>query len=167
MADTFVKIASVTVGSGGASSMDFTSIPSTYTDLVLKTSSRTSGSGNVFLTIAFNGSSSNFSYRQVFGNGSSAASNSGSIGYGVLIDGSSDTASTFSNGEVYIPNYSGSTNKSLSTDAIQENNGTLAYMALVATLWSSTSAINQITLTPSSGTLQQYSTATLYGILKA
>ena len=35
MPDTFIKIASVTVGSGGASSIDFTSIPSTYTDLVV------------------------------------------------------------------------------------------------------------------------------------
>ena len=34
MATTFFKIASATVGSGGASSIDFTSIPQTYTDLV-------------------------------------------------------------------------------------------------------------------------------------
>jgi hypothetical protein len=40
MATTFIKIASVTVGSGGAASMDFTSIPSTYTDLVIKVSTR-------------------------------------------------------------------------------------------------------------------------------
>ena len=40
MATTFTKIASVTVGSGGASSIDFTSIPSTYTDLCVKLSTR-------------------------------------------------------------------------------------------------------------------------------
>ena len=37
---TFTKIASATVGSGGASSIEFTSIPSTYTDLVIKLSMR-------------------------------------------------------------------------------------------------------------------------------
>ena len=40
MANTFVLLASTTVGSGGASSIDFTSIPATYTDLVVKVSGR-------------------------------------------------------------------------------------------------------------------------------
>jgi hypothetical protein len=36
MANTYEAIATVEVGSGGASTIDFTSIPSTYTDLVLR-----------------------------------------------------------------------------------------------------------------------------------
>ena len=40
MATTFTKIASVSVGSGGAATMSFTSIPSTYTDIVVKLSAR-------------------------------------------------------------------------------------------------------------------------------
>jgi hypothetical protein len=36
MATTYEIIASVTVGSGGAANIEFTSIPATYTDLVLK-----------------------------------------------------------------------------------------------------------------------------------
>ena len=43
MAVTFTQIASVTVGSGGAASIDFTSIPSTYTDLCIKTSIKEKG----------------------------------------------------------------------------------------------------------------------------
>ena len=42
MATTYTLISSVTVGSGGAASIEFTSIPSTYTDLVLKLSARSS-----------------------------------------------------------------------------------------------------------------------------
>jgi hypothetical protein len=78
--------------------------------------------------------------------------------------GNGATASTFGNGEVYIPNYAGSTNKSMSADGVSENNGTEAYTDLIANLWSNTSAITSILLYPDSGTWQQYSTATLYGI---
>ena len=50
MANTFEQITTVTVGSGGASSIDFTSIPQTYTDLVIKTSARnTSTSTTMYL----------------------------------------------------------------------------------------------------------------------
>jgi hypothetical protein len=85
-------------------------------------------------------------------------------------DLTTDTANTFSNGEMYIPNAFGSTYKSVSADAVAENNASTAYMAMQAGLWSSTAAINQITLTPDTATsplFQQYSTASLYGILKA
>ena len=56
MPNTFTLIASSTVGAGGASSIDFTSIPSTYTDLVIKASlrsDRNTGSAT-YLTITFN-----------------------------------------------------------------------------------------------------------------
>ena len=45
MADTYTLISSVTVGAGGASSIDFTSIPATYTDLLVKFSLRTDFNG--------------------------------------------------------------------------------------------------------------------------
>jgi hypothetical protein len=170
MADTFVKIASVTVGSGGASTIDFTSIPSTYTDLCVKISARTTTSDSSnswkYITVAFNGASTNRSSRFLFGNGSSAGSASDTTIYG-WVNGHNATASTFGNMEIYITNYAGSTNKSLSADIVTENNATGAYANLEAGLWSNTSAINQITFNLDTGNFVQYSTATLYGILKA
>ena len=170
MADTFVKIASVTVGSGGASSIDFTSIPSTYTDLVVKLSSRRDSGANDGIGIRFNGSSAgNYSMRYVAGDGTAASSSSTSAvsaiyGYGSN-DWSTATANTFSNAEIYIPNYGSSNAKSLSLDGVIENNATASFVALTAGLWSLTSAINQITIIAlSSGNFVQYSTATLYGI---
>ena len=78
------------------------------------------------------------------------------------------TASTFANGEIYIPNYAGSTYKSLSADSVTETNATGAVRAFHATLWSNTAAINQITLTPDAGgNFVQYSTAYLYGVKNA
>lgn len=167
MANTFVQIGStVTVGSGGAASIDFSSIPSTYTDLVLKLSARTAktGQSDDYAQIAFNGVSTNRSMRLLFGNGSTAGSQSQTSIYSALnADGS--TASSFGSTEFYIPNYAGSTNKSLSTEGVNETNATTAVMMMAAGLWSSTAAINQITLTSFYGSnFLQYSTASLYGI---
>jgi hypothetical protein len=168
MANTFKKIATVTVGSGGASTIDFTSIPSTYTDLCVKVSSRTNRAAyDEVLKISFNASTTNFSWRLLNGSGSTASSANGTtnIMAGRAVSATA-TASTFSNSEVYIPNYTSSNNKSFSVDSVAENNSaTLNDLDLHAGLWSNTAAINQITLTPETGaTLQQYSTATLYGI---
>ena len=163
MATTFYKIAGVTVGAGGASSIDFTSIPSTYTDLVVKVSSRLS-STDTPVSVRFNGSTSNFSWRRIYGSGSAVSSQSGTDTYWFYTDTSSQTASTFGSGEIYIPNYAGSNYKSASSESLTENNATLGEMFMVAALWSSTAAINQITLVPYAGNFVQYSTATLYGI---
>jgi len=113
MANTYTLIASSTVGSGGAATIDFTSIPSAYTDLLLKVSLRgdQASNTNAYL-ISFNGSSTTFTNRRVYGNGASAASDSGSTNDFLVANGSSTTASTFQNGDIYIPNYAGSTNKS-------------------------------------------------------
>jgi len=158
-------IASTTVGSGGASSIDFTSIPSTYTDLVLICSLRVSRASVVNNTvIKFNGSSTSYSERVLYGNGSSAGSYSDTQIYDVN-NAANSTASTFANSQFYIPNYAGSTNKSVSNDSVSETNATAATAQLVAGLWSNTSAITSISLTDYSGTnFAQYSTATLYGI---
>jgi hypothetical protein len=173
MANTMTLISSVTVGSGGAASIDFSSIPATYTDLCLKVSARGasagSGTSGVWdnVQIKFNGSTSNFTYRTILDIDGSASSNSGSIGILGWTDFSGATASTFGNIETYIPNYAGSNNKSFSTDSTMENNGTPIVLSCLAQLWSSTAAINQITILPNSGNFAQYSTAYLYGVKNA
>jgi hypothetical protein len=163
MANTFTLIASSTVGSGGAADIAFTSIPATYTDLCLKLSIRTDKAtlGDVWL-LKLNTSSADFTARWIEGNGASASSGS-SILYGALV-GSSATASTFNNTEIYFPNYAGSTNKSFSVDSVTENNATTAYADLAAGLWSQTAAITGINISITSNNLVQYSTAYLYGI---
>jgi hypothetical protein len=169
MANTFVKIATVTVGSGGATDITFSSITSTYTDLLVVASVRGSDNAatNTNLRIQFNGSTSNYSERQLYGNGSSALSATltyASLGY-VSSDGA--TASTFGNCQAYIPNYAGSTNKSISAEGVAEGNTAAMLMALDAGLWSDTSAITSIKLFVPSFNIMQHSTATLYGISKS
>jgi len=167
MATTYQFISSVTVGSGGASSMDFTSIPQTYTDLLLFVTARNTGNGSG-LYLRFNGGNSNYSTKELEGNGASAYSSNNTAGtsYGFCgsISNSSTTASTFANNFIYIPNYAGSNNKSFSADGVGENNATTVYADLIAGLWSNTAAITQVTLYPSLNSFAQYSTAYLYGI---
>jgi hypothetical protein len=167
---TFIKIATVTVGSGGASSIDFSSIPSTYTDLCLKLSARsasTSGANWHWVKILVNNQSTTYSYKQLFGNGSSASSGGGTGALSAYATDSSATSNTFSNSETYFPNYAGSTQKSYMNDAVTENNGTSALASFFSTLYTGTAAINQLTLSLETGNFAQYSTATLYGISNA
>jgi hypothetical protein len=168
MANTFELIASTTVGSGGQANITFNTIQANWTDLCLVLSARTTDAAvQGYCTAAFNGSTSNFSIRAIYGFGSGTGTfttPSNFVGE-VVADGA--TASTFSNLSMYIPNYAGSTNKSYSVDAVAENNATFAQMDLVAGLWSQTAAITSITLTPNAGNFKQYSTAYLYGVINA
>ena len=171
MATTFTKIASVTVGASPVSTIDFSSIPSTYTDLCLKMSLRTNRAGTFdYVTINFNGSAADFTLFTLQGDGgggSGVSYNRGTFGVNFIgrSSGASSTASTFGNGEIYIPNYAGSKNKSSSTDMVNEDNSVTAYANMTAGLWSQTAAINQLTITNGTGnSYVQYSTATLYGI---
>jgi hypothetical protein len=169
MATTYTLISSVTVGSGGAANIEFTSIPATYTDLVVKLSGRNSNSGDDRFEIQFNNLSTNLSQRRLYGTGSTANSDApaGAI-QPTGISQDAYTANTFGNTDIYIPNYASSNNKSLSVDAVTENNATTAYQMLVAGLWSASAAITSIKLIPmSSGNFKQYSTAYLYGISNA
>ena len=168
MATTYEKIAAVIVGAGGASSIDFTSIPSTFTDLVLKVSARgTSADGSapeLSTLISINGSGTG-SHRFIYANGSAAYSSSNGSVLWTYTNGNTTTASTFGNLEIYFPNYASTTTyKSYSIDAVVENNATANSLSLDAGLVSNNAAISRVTLTPNSGSFVQHSTATLYGV---
>ena len=172
---TYKLIASNTVGSA-VTSVTFSSIPSTYTDLVVKFSARTTQTGSLGnasdISLQFNAVTSGYSSRLLYANvavaSPTSASNSGSsIVWGGNATNADATANTFGNGEMTIPNYVSANYKSVSIDSVSENNSTNATTELVAGLWSNTAAITSITLTPGAGNFVQYSTFTLYGISNA
>ena len=153
---------------GTVSSIDFTSIPSTYTDLVLKLSLRPNAGGTNNITIQFNSSTGTYTVKRLVGDGSSAASDSSGVanylsaGYG---GSSTATANTFGNAEIYIPNYAGSNAKSISSDSVNETDGSGTYMSLRAGLWDGTGAITSIVMNgDGTNSWVQYSSAYLYGI---
>jgi len=172
MPANMVLIEKITVGAAGASSVTFSGIPQTgYTDLVVKVSARSTNGSSVeseWLGMYFNGSDANLSGIYLYGydgtsTGSSTLTNS-LIG---AIPAAGWTANTFSNSEIYIPNYTSSNNKSYSADSVAENNSAINNeLDLTARLWSSAAAITSITLVPRRDLFAQFSTFYLYGVAK-
>jgi hypothetical protein len=151
--------------SSNTTTVSFTSIPSTYTDLKVLVSARsTRGSDAENIYIGFNTSTSSFTMKQIIGEGSGTpASYSLDRLIGVL-NGATAIANTFNNLEINIPNYTSSNNKSFSAYAVQEANQTLAYSQLTAGLWSNSAAINSIEFTVQFTQIAAGSTFYLYGI---
>lgn len=160
-----IPISTVVVGSGGASAIEFNSIPQSYTDLKIVVSARTTAAA-AYLALSYNGSTSNFSSRWLSGNGTTAGSFADTPRFGGTVVYNGWTVNTFSSHDIYIPNYTASNNKSTSIDSVTEQNATQSFAELTASLYSNTLAITSISLTTSSGNFAQYSSATLYGIRK-
>jgi hypothetical protein len=156
------KIAQVTVGSGGAASIDLTSIPGTFTDIMLLTSLRSTGNSVVRLT--FNSTGTTYAEKILQGDGGTASSFNETNFAGHTVP-STHTASTFDSKTIYIPNYAGSTAKTFSIDSVSENNASTAYQNLIAGSWNGTGAITSISLTASN--FAEFSSVTLYGISKS
>jgi hypothetical protein len=167
MPATYEPIATTTLGSA-ASSITFSSIPGTYTDLRLVFTYYVD-TGSLYSTVRFNSDSgSNYSYTQIFGNGSSASSGSSTNNSNTwLSTGDTISTSLMGMGTMDIFSYAGSTNKTVLVTGSYDKNGSGVTGRLVS-LWRSTSAITSITIGLSgSGNYVAGSTATLYGILKA
>jgi hypothetical protein len=180
MAYTYSKIASVTissvtVGSGGSSSIDFIAIPQNYTDLLIVLSARNnatvSPSNQGQIGVTFNSSTANLSSTFIYADGSTSGSiaPTGEQAITGYISSNFTTANTFGNTQIYIPNYAGNTNKSVSVDSVGEGNVANAFRSITAGLWANSAAITTVTIKTydSNGTARnfmEYSTATLYGI---
>lgn len=173
MATTYTLISS-NVLTSSAASVTFSSIPATYTDLVLKCSMRSTESGAAnAVFVEFNGSGgTDYSYTRLVGTGSAASSArlndySQVVGY-LNVVASGATSNIFSNTEFYIPNYSVSQNKPFSGFSVTEDNATDAYAVATAALWRNTATISSIKLTSSGGSnFVSGSSFYLYGISNA
>jgi hypothetical protein len=162
VARTYEAISSIT-SSGSTAIFDFTSVPSTYTDLILVYNGTMTGSTNNGIRLRFNNDSNSVYditrvYASAGGTGSDNNTTNTFIDIGYMIAG---TIETF---QCHINDYANSTGKKtmVSHFAAPTNDGTMQQAAT----WRSTSAINRVTLDTSinhvSGT-----TATLYGIKRA
>jgi hypothetical protein len=166
----FESIATVTVGSGGAANIEFTSIPSTFAHLqvrgLLRQSSSSASGGAP--GIRFNGDTgSNYGYHALWGDGSSAYGDglqSQSVLYVNRSTTATQTASNFGAFVVDILDYA-STSKNTTTRALAgyDNNGN-GSLYVKSGLWLDTSAITSITVTPNAGNWVEHSTLALYGI---
>ena len=162
---TMTLIETKTLGTAAAS-LEFTEIPQTFTDLLVVSSARSTRTGSTddSMVIKLNGSDG--TARRLFGGGSGSGFSDSTLQIVAFISTNATTSNTFSNDSFYIPNYTASTNKSVSIDSVSENNATAATQLISAGLWSSTAVVNALSFTPLNGNLVAGSTISLYGILK-
>ena len=169
MASTYTLISSQVLGSAAAS-VTFSSIPSTYKDLVLRVSARDDSTfENQVLDIKFNGTTTGYSYTYVGNSGGTAVSggvSGSSLWRNYNINGGGATANAFGSSEIYIPSYTASQNKPMSSFSVVESNDTTANMGAEAGLWRNTAAITSIAIYASNGAYNWVTNSSfyLYGI---
>jgi len=168
--NSFESIATYSVGSGGSSSIEFTSIPATYSHLQVRVIARgTNASSSIYQKIQFNSDTSSvYADHYLLGDGAStsagASVNAAFIGVGSTTAANA-TASIFGSIIIDILDYA-NTNKFKTIRNLEgfDVNGSGGMVALTSGLWRSTSAVTSIKFTPSAGNFAQYSSFALYGI---
>lgn len=167
MPATYEPIATTTLSSAAAS-ISFSSIAASWTDLRLVVTAIANASTVGGYIIYNNDSGANYSWTNLRGNGSAAASST-------IAPATQINLAFVSNATTTIPalytadifSYAGSTYKTCLITNAADKNGSGATERNVG-LWRSTSAINRIDIYPNSANnFGAGTTATLYGILKA
>lgn len=170
---SFESIATVTVGSGGSSSITFSSIPSTYQHLQIRSFAKIGANANDFSNIVYQFNSdtgANYTLHTLRGNGSNAQVYSATGTPAVYSNPAAPAspsayANMFGTAILDILDYS-NTNKYKTTRSLQgfETNGGYGYAGITSGVWLNTAAITSITITPDYNSWTQYSSFALYGI---
>jgi hypothetical protein len=170
------EIGMVQVGSGGSSSVTFSSIPSTYKHLQLRVIGRTDRASSAFdaflIKVNNDATTSNYTYHYLNGDGATATAGqeNGSYGGAVVyrLPGSTATASIFGATITDILDYASTSKyKTLRSLGGQDLNGSspTGEVYFGSNLWLSTTAISSLVIVPRTGTnFVQYSQFALYGI---
>ena len=163
---TMKLIETKTLGTAAAS-IEFTSIPQTFTDLLVVASTRNNTTNRRDLDLSFNGVATDLSSRGLYGDGAGGSSLASSeINPANVVPGPGTTANTFGSYQAYIPNYTSSAPKSVSIEAVGEDNATTILLVVLAGLWNVTDAITSIKLNPEATSFVAGTTISLYGVLK-
>lgn len=168
----FESIATVTVGSGGAADITFTSIPSTYAHLQIRYNAKSASDniyqGNIISCHLNSDTNANYKAHRLVGDGSSASSSTWGDSARALVGIVPDSSSTFTNmfggGVIDFLDYT-NTNKNTTIRTLSgtDNNGSGA-IELTSALWLNTSAVNTIKLYLDGENFAQHSHFALYGI---
>lgn len=168
----FESIATVTVGSGGSSSVSFTSIPGTYTHLQIRGIGRSSaaGTGTTTYLLRFNSDTgSNYSQHYLYGTGASVVAGGSATQTSAILNiipNNLQTSGVFGSIVCDILDYANSnkykTGKALG--GVNNNNTSEEEIWYQSFLWQSTSVVTSIQLYISASNFTQYSHFALYGI---
>lgn len=158
---TYEKISSTTLGSASGS-VTFSSIPATYTDLVLVINATMAVNADV--TLIFNGdTANNYSSTYMKGNGTSVGSSRFS-GYPKIYLDTLNTGTGIVQYNVNIMNYANSITRKT---VISKYSGAEKGVETVAGLWAATASITSMTITGDGANFTAGSTFNLYGIAAA
>jgi len=161
---TYRPIATQTLGSA-AGTVTFSSIPATYTDLVVVSNYQTNAGAVTTLQMKFNSdTTANYSYTRFYGDGSSGASSRAVRTDNIAGIGIIDSSAYMTN-IAQINNY---TNTNTLKTTLSRTNSSGTYLGAYMMMWNSTTAITSLALNILSGSsFSTGSTFTLYGIKAA
>ena len=174
---TYTLIQSQTLASTAAS-VTFSAIPSTFTDIVLKISSRCNNVSTASYTIptwntdtgtTYSNTSLYMNVPGALSSGNESSVSPSTSNYNTDQNGAGSTSNTFTNTEIYIPSYTLSQYKPINQIGVQENNNSTGiFLCTTASLWRNTAAISQLSLAPNGSDLfVAGSSFYLYGISNA
>jgi len=167
-AGDFESIATVTVGSGGAANVEFTSIPGTYTHLQIRLISSNTGANNQSSTLIFNSDTgSNYSYHRLYGTGSGTGADAAANASGILVAVETNTSSTFGASIIDVLDYKNTDKYKTVRSLTGWENNSDGRLFFLSGNWRSTSAITSIKITPQTNNFAQYSHFALYGCKSA
>ena len=163
-AGAYESIATVTVGAGGASTVTFSSIPSTYQHLQIRGIMLSTTANHADMQLNSD-TGNNYAGHALEGTGSAVSSFAGTSRANMFsIFYTPGTSTGVGGGVADILDYA-NTNKNTTVRSLRgtDNNGS-GNLSLISGLWMNTSAVTTITLTARGGTFTQYSSFALYGI---
>ena len=164
-------IQTIVIGSGGATEINFTNIPQTFTDLTALLSLRSTTTTLARVRALLNPGTGTFSAATIRLEGTGAATTGGTETQayisGGFVNNTDQTANTFSSHTMYFPNYTRSTSKTISFDCVTENNSTTAYQVLSVNSHNVLVAVNAIRFfIDFNHAIAENSTISLYGITR-
>lgn len=149
---------------GGETGFSFTSIPTTFVDLLLVFYCRgTAAAGDIQIDLRYNGSATGYSWQQLF-NTSSASSSSDTKLRQYQMAAASAPANVFSGGEVRIFDYLNTFSHKINTMLVNNSTGSIPRILTGSGRWANTAAINRIDGIVPSGGLVANSSVRLYGL---
>ena len=162
--NSYESISTVTVGSGGTTNIEFTSISSSYTHLQIRSTNIFSLADQAIGVQVNSDTSGNYSWHRLYGSGSAASADASSSTTTMYLTFGAGATNREAPSIIDILDYA-NTNKFKTFRCLSggDNNGG-GFIGFTSGLWRSTSAITSIKLTASGGNFNQYSSFALYGI---
>lgn len=175
MANTHIPIQTVIASNGSIAAIEFTSIPSTYKDLLIKASLHGTNNDHQFaMQMRFNDSSATSQYYTEglsgYGRGTGDWGVTGQSGLSYLYTGNPvsnpGTSTIFGNVEIYIGDYANTSWYKTYVEEVHSasDSNSFVFQQLICGTWLNNNAINKISIYNEYGQFAQYSTATIYGI---